>query len=58
MRHTFATLSLKSGADVKPLSGALGHYSAGFALNTCTHATVQMKQDCAALCNITSDLKI
>ena len=34
LRHTFATLSLKSGVDVKTLSGALGHYSAGFTLNT------------------------
>ena len=25
----------------------LGHYSAGFTLNTYTHATVQMKQDAA-----------
>ena len=47
LRHTFATLSLKSGVDVKTLSGALGHYSAGFTLNTCTHATAQMKQDAA-----------
>ena len=46
-RHTFATLSLKSGVDVKTLSGALGHYSAGFTLNTYTHATAQMKQDAA-----------
>ena len=44
---TFATLSLKSGVDVKTLSGALGHYSAGFTLNTYTHATAQMKQDAA-----------
>ncbi len=47
LRHTFATLSLKSGVDVKTLSGALGHYSAGFTLNTYTHATVQMRQDAA-----------
>ena len=47
LRHTFATLSLKSGVDVKTLSGALGHYSAGFTLNTYTHATAQMKQDAA-----------
>ena len=33
--------------DVKTLSGALGHYSAGFTLNTYTHATAQMKQDAA-----------
>ena len=47
LRHTFATLSLKSGVDVKTLSGALGHYSAGFTLNTYTHATAQMKQGAA-----------
>ena len=47
LRHTFATLSLKYGVDVKTLSGALGHYSAGFTLNTYTHATAQMKQDAA-----------
>ena len=47
LRHTFATLSLKSGVDVKTLSGTLGHYSAGFTLNTYTHATAQMKQDAA-----------
>jgi len=38
---------LKNGVDVKTLSGALGHYSAGFTLNTYTHATAQMKQDAA-----------
>ena len=32
---------------MKTLSGALGHYSAGFTLNTYTHATAQMKQDAA-----------
>ena len=47
LRHTFATLALKSGVDVKTLSGALGHYSAGFTLNTYTHATAQMRQDAA-----------
>ena len=47
MRHLFATLSLKNGVDAKNLSGALGHYSAGFTLNTYTHATIQMKQDAA-----------
>ena len=39
LRHTFATLSLKSGVDVKTLPGALGHYSAGFTLDTYAHVT-------------------
>ena len=47
LRHTFATLLLKSGVDVKTLSGALGHYSAGFTLDTYAHVTAQMKQDAA-----------
>ena len=45
--HTFATLSLKNGVDVKTLSSALGHYSAGFTLTTYTHATAEMKRDAA-----------
>ena len=47
LRHTFATLSLKYGVDVKTLSGALGHYDAGFTLSTYTHATGGMKRSAA-----------
>lgn len=47
LRHTFATLSLKYGVDVKTLSGALGHYNAGFTLSTYTHATEGMKRSAA-----------
>jgi len=44
MRHTFATLSLKSGVDVRTLSETLGHFSAGFTLSTYVHSTPGMKQ--------------
>ena len=47
LRHTFATLSLKNGVDVKTLSSTLGHYSAGFTLSTYTHATAEMKREAA-----------
>ena len=50
-----ATLSLKYGVDVKTLSGALGHYDAGFTLSTYTHATAEMKRDAAdAIGNVIS----
>lgn len=47
LRHTFATLALQNGVDVKTLSGLLGHYSAGFTLDTYGHITPAMKQDAA-----------
>ena len=47
LRHTFATLALQNGVDVKTLSGILGHYSAGFTLDTYTHATTKMQMEAA-----------
>lgn len=47
LRHTFATLSLQNGVDVKTLSNTLGHYSAGFTLDTYTHVTQRMKREAA-----------
>ena len=44
LRHTFATLALQNGVDIKTLSAMLGHYDAGFTLRTYTHTTRQ-KQD-------------
>lgn len=39
LRHTFATLALQNGVDVKTVSGMLGHFSAGFTLDTYAHVT-------------------
>ena len=47
LRHTFATLALQNGVDVKTVSSMLGHYDAGFTLCTYTHATRQMQQKAA-----------
>ena len=40
-------MALQNGVDVKTLSGLLGHYSAGFTLDTYGHITPAMKQDAA-----------
>ena len=39
LRHTFATLALQNGVDVKTVSSMLGHYSAGFTLDIYAHVT-------------------
>ena len=44
LRHTFATIALQNGVDVKTVSSMLGHYDAGFTLRTYTHATRQMQE--------------
>ena len=41
LRHTFATLALQNGVDVNTVSGMLGHFSAGFTLDTYTHVTTE-----------------
>ena len=47
LRHTFATLAIQQGVDIKTVSGILGHYSAGFTLDTYAHVTQEMRKDAA-----------
>ena len=47
LRHTFATIALQNGVDIKTLSSVLGHYSAGFTLDTYGHVTNKMQRDAA-----------
>ena len=47
LRHTFATFALQNGVDVKTVSSMLGHFSAGFTLNTYAHATNWMQEEAA-----------
>ena len=47
LRHTFATMALQNGVDVKTVSNILGHFSAGFTLDTYAHVTTSMQQTAA-----------
>ena len=47
LRHTYATLAIQNGVDAKTVSSILGHFSAGFTLDTYTHTTPAMQQAAA-----------
>ena len=47
LRHTFSVLALQNGVDVKTLSAMLGHYSAGFTLDTYAYVTTSMQKQAA-----------
>ncbi len=47
LRHSFATLALQNGVDIKTVSGMLGHFSAGFTLDTYAHVTTAAQKEAA-----------
>ena len=47
LRHTFATISLEHGMDVKTLSNIIGHVSAKTTLNIYAHITSEMEENAA-----------
>lgn len=56
LRHSFATLSLEQGMDIKTISHMLGHTDAGFTMNTYMHVTDNMQQTVAtAMGNLISE---
>ena len=53
LRHTFATIALQNGVDIKTVSGMLGHFSAGFTLDTYAHVTTSAQKEAAqAMANV------
>lgn len=47
LRHTYATMAIQNGVNIKAVSQTLGHYSVGFTLDTYTHATSKLKSEAA-----------
>ncbi len=47
LRHTFATIALQNGVDIKTVSSMLGHFSAGFTLDTYAHVTTAAQKEAA-----------
>ena len=47
LRHTFATMALENGMDVKTLSATIGHVSAATTLNIYSHMTDTMQMQAA-----------
>lgn len=45
LRHSFATIALQNGVDIKTASGMQGHFSAGFTLDTYAHVTTSAQKD-------------
>lgn len=47
LRHTFATMALQSGMDVKTLSSVIGHVSSATTLDIYAHITDDMQRGAA-----------
>lgn len=47
LRHTYATLSLQTGANIKTVSSQLGHATTAFTLDRYGHTTDPMRKDAA-----------
>ena len=47
LRHTYATLSLQNGADIKTVSNNLGHSTVAFTMDKYAHVTITMQKDSA-----------
>ena len=46
--HTYATLALQNGVDVKTVSNNLGHATVAFTMDKYVHVSMTMQKDCAS----------
>ena len=51
LRHTFATMAIDGGMDIKTLSDMIGHTSVSTTLDVYLHSTDKMKQEAASKIN-------
>ena len=57
LRHSYATLSLQTGANIKTVSSQLGHATTAFTLDRYGHTTDPMRQDAAdRMCAFIQDI--
>ena len=47
LRHTYATLALQAGINIKVVSETLGHATVGFTLDVYSHAIPAMQEEAA-----------
>ena len=47
LRHTYATLALEQGTDIKTVSSNLGHATVAFTLDVYGHVSEKMQKDSA-----------
>lgn len=48
LRHTYATLSIQNGVDIKTLSRSMGHATVAFTLDVYGHVSDTMRRDAAS----------
>ena len=48
LRHTFATMAIENGIDIKTVAALLGHNTVATSINTYTHTTDEMRRAAAS----------